>query len=82
MLRATTTCRYTDRGSSYARGQVMNPWIYDVIKNLDEASEDELRCALDELEYLFDALDEIDRDTAEQLIGKLTFRLEQLRGAS
>jgi hypothetical protein len=66
----------------FTRGQVMNPWIYDVIKNLDEASEDELRGALDELEYLFDALDELDRDTAEQLIGKLTFRLEQLRGAS
>ncbi|MDT8386730.1 MAG: hypothetical protein RQ736_04410 [Thiogranum sp.] len=60
----------------------MNPWIYEIIKNLDEASEEELRSALDELEYLFDALDEIDRDTAEQLIGKLTFRLEQLRGAT
>ncbi len=65
-----------------ARAKEMNPWIYEIIKNLNEASEDELRSALDELEYLFDALDEIDRDTAEQLIGKLTFRLEQLRGAT
>ena len=60
----------------------MNPWIYNIIKNLDEASEDELHKALDELEYLFDALDDNDRETAEQLIARVSGQLEQLRGSS
>ncbi|MGD2073626.1 MAG: hypothetical protein PVI91_15395 [Gammaproteobacteria bacterium] len=59
----------------------MNPWIYDIIKNLDRASEAELHEALDELELLYDALDDIDRDIAERMIGQLTSRLERLREA-
>ena len=64
-----------------ACSQAMNPWIYDIINKLDEASEDELRHALDELEYLYDALGDIDREIAERCIAKLTRQLEQLRGA-
>ena len=59
----------------------MNRWIYDIIENIDEQSETELLTALDELELLYDALDEIDRDIAEQFIGKLSYQLEQLRSA-
>jgi hypothetical protein len=60
----------------------MNPWIYDIIKNIDTASEAELNKALDELEFLYDALNDIDRDIAERMIAKLTHRLERLRGAT
>ena len=49
----------------------MNPWIYDIIKNIDTASEAELHEALDELEFLYDALNDIDRDIAEGLIAQL-----------
>lgn len=57
----------------------MNRWIYDIVENIDEESEAELLTALDELESLYDALDDIDRDIAEQFIGKLTYQLEKLR---
>ena len=60
----------------------MNRWIHDIIDNLDEAGEDALNRALDELEYLFDALDDIDRDIAEQQIARISARLNQLRGES
>jgi hypothetical protein len=57
----------------------MNPWIYDIIKNLDTAGEAELHQALDELEFLYEALNDIDRDIAERMIGQLTCQLEGLR---
>ncbi len=57
----------------------MNPWIYDIIKNIGSASEAELHEAIDELEFLYEALNDIDRDIAENLIGKLNHQLERLR---
>ena len=60
----------------------MNPWIYDIIKNIDTASEAELHEALDELEFLYDALNDIDRDIAEGLIARLSHQLERLRSAT
>jgi ABC-type phosphate transport system auxiliary subunit len=60
----------------------MNPWIYDIIKNIDTASEAELHEAIDELEFLYDALNDIDRDIAEGLIAQLNHRLERLRNAT
>ena len=60
----------------------MNPWIYDIIKHIDSATEAELHEAIDELEFLYDALNDIDRDIAEGLIAQLNQRLERLRDAS
>ncbi len=60
----------------------MNPWIYDIIKNIDSATESELHEAIDELEFLYDALNDIDRDIAEGLIAQLNHQLERLRNAS
>ncbi len=57
----------------------MNAWIYEVIENLDEASEDGALRALDELEYLYAALGDLDRDITEQLIQRLRRRLADLR---
>ena len=57
----------------------MNIWIKDIIDNLDEASEASVLKALDELEFLYDALDDIDRDIAEQLVEKLNDQLKVLR---
>ena len=57
----------------------MNPWIYEIIENLDEASEADVLRALDELEYLYDALDDIDRDVSDKLIERLNRRLAELR---
>jgi hypothetical protein len=57
----------------------MNPWIYEIIENLDEASEPDVLRALDELECLYDALGDIDRDITEQLIERLNHRLDALR---
>lgn len=72
--------RYTRYNSGFGSvRQVMNRWIYDIVENIDEESEAELLTALDELETLYEALDDIDRDIAEQFIGKLTYQLEKLR---
>lgn len=59
----------------------MNQWIYDIIAHIDTATEAELHEALDELEYLYEALDDIDRDIAEDMIARLTHQLERLREA-
>ncbi len=60
----------------------MNPRIYDIIKHIDTATESELQEALDELEFLYDALNDIDRDITEGLIAQLNHQLERLRNAT
>ena len=42
----------------------------------------ELHEALDELEFLYDALNDIDRDIAEGLIAQLNHQLERLRSTT
>jgi hypothetical protein len=61
--------------------QSMNPWIYEIVENIDQAGETELLKALDELEFLYEALSDIDRDIAEGLIARLNEQLERLRKA-
>jgi len=60
----------------------MNPWINEIIENLDQANEADLLAALDELEFLYDALDDINRDIAENIIARLNQQLQKLRGAT
>jgi hypothetical protein len=59
----------------------MNPWIHAIIDNIEAADETQLLEALDELEFLYDALDDIDRDIAEKQIERLNAQLQSLRGA-
>ena len=60
----------------------MNPWINEIIENLDQATEADLLEALDELEFLYDALDDINRDIAEDIIARLNQQLQRLRGVT
>lgn len=57
----------------------MNAWIHEVIQNLDETSERDVLRALDELEFLYDALGDLDRDIADNLIERLNAGLSELR---
>lgn len=57
----------------------MNAWIHEVIQNLDETAEGDVLRALDELEFLYDALGDLDRDIADNLIERLNARLSELR---
>lgn len=60
----------------------MNPWIYDIIKNVGSAIEADLQRASDQLEFLYDALNDIDRDLAEDLIAQLHQQSQKLRQAT
>jgi hypothetical protein len=81
-IHQASASRYTRNKPAFGGfALLMNRWIYDIVKDLDEESEAEVLTALDELETLYEALDDIDRDIAEQFIGRLSQRLEQLRSA-
>ena len=57
----------------------MDPYLVDIARRLDALdNRREIGQALDELEFLYDALDSEQQDLASQLIAKLQRRIQSL----
>jgi len=59
----------------------MDPYLIDIAKRLDSLDDRrEIAEALDQLEFLYEALDSGQQDLASELMGKLQHRLRALPG--
>ncbi len=59
----------------------MDPYLIDIAKRLDSLNDRrEVAEALDQLEFLYEAIDSMQQDLANELMGKLQHRLRSLPG--